>query len=191
MLIIESAFTIIDFETTGQMEDYPNAPWQVGMVYFANGRLQPRHSYTSLLNCGDRPFNPYAPGRHAQIRGQILSAPTIQDLWPVLRQWLVDRLLVAHNAATEKKCLGEQFPMHRFGPWVDTLSLARTAYPDAPSHRLGELLSALKLRQQADAMCPGLEAHDALYDACATGILLEHLLHLPGWDSLTIEDLAT
>ncbi len=190
MFANQAAYTVIDFETTGMVEGFPNVPWQVGMVYFAGGTMQADHVFQSLLNVGRRPFNPYAPGRHAQLRNEILSAPTLHDLWPTLDGWLSGRLIVAHNAATEKKCLGEAFPMHTFGPWVDTLSLARIAYPALSSHQLGDLVDALGLRGRLTTVCQGLAPHDAFYDACASALLLEHLLHLPGWDDLRVEDLV-
>ncbi len=190
MLAKDAAFTVIDFETTGVVDDHPNAPWQIGVVFFARGRLRDEHMFSSLINVGERPFNPYAPGRHAQLRNEILHAPTMRGLWPILVDWLDHRLLVAHNVATEKNCLTAAFPMHAFGPWLDTLSLARIAYPDAPSHQLEDLLERLQLKPRVATRCPGLAPHDALYDACASAVLLEHFLALPGWDKLTVEELA-
>ncbi|MDT8391205.1 MAG: exonuclease domain-containing protein [Lentisphaeria bacterium] len=189
MLARDAAFTSIDFETTGVVGDAPSLPWQVGLVFFAAGRVRGDHQFTSLLRVGDRPFNFYAPGRHARLRKEIAAAPTLCDLWPVLTGWLTNRLLVAHNTATEKKCLSEAFPLWRCGGWIDTLTLARIAYPDASSHQLSDLLAILNLKEATDRLCPGLEAHDALYDACASAVLLEHFLALPGWENVTVEHL--
>ena len=189
MLARDAAFTIIDFETTGVVDEAPSVPWQIGMVFFAGGRVRDEHQFTSLLRVGERPFNPYAPGRHAQLRNEIAAAPALCDLWPVLTGWLTDRLLVAHNAGTEKKCLGEAFPLWRCGGWIDTLALARVAYPDLPSHQLSDLLASLNLTSRTNQMCPGLEAHDALYDAFASAVLLEHFLALPGWENVTVDHL--
>lgn len=191
MLARNASFTVIDFETTGAVEGYPVSPWQVGMVRMAGGTVAGGHLLSSLINVGDRPFNPYAPGRHAALREEILAAPGIHDLWGVFDHWLSGRPLVAHNAATERKCLGEAFPLHTFGPWIDTLALARVAYPEAPSHQLGDVIAMLGLECCVEALCPGLEAHDALYDACASGVLLEHFLGLPGWEEITIGNLAS
>lgn len=189
MLARDAAFTIIDFETTGVVGDAPSLPWQIGLVFFAQGRVRGDHQFTSLLHVGNRPFNFYAPGRHAQLRREIAAAPALCDLWPVLTGWLTDRLLAAHNTGTEKKCLGEAFPLWRCGGWIDTLALARIAYPDVSSHQLSDLLAILNLKERTDRLCPGREAHDALYDACASAVLLEHFLALPGWENATVEHL--
>jgi len=97
---------------------------------------------------------------------------------------------VAHNAATEKKHLRAAAPIHKFGPWIDTLKLARIAYPAFVTHKLDDLVDILELGGRVAALCPERGAHDALYDAIACGVLLEHLLALPGWESLTVEQLA-
>jgi hypothetical protein len=48
----------------------------------------------------------------------------------------------------------------------------------------------LGLKQRVDELCPDKEAHDALYDAVASAMLLSHLLEQPGWESVTLAELA-
>lgn len=184
--------TVIDFETTGSVEGYPNEPWQIGMTHFADARVQPEYRCARYLRiAADRPFNVYAPGRHARIRDQLAEAPTLPKLWPELAPWLTGRPLAAHNAATEQNVLHQAFPMHAFGPWIDTLRLARIAYPDASSHKLEDLAERLGLHARAAAVCPDAGPHDALYDAVCCGLLLEHLLAQPGWRDAALDQLAT
>ncbi len=190
MLASQATLAVLDFETTGTVRNLPNEPWQIGMVLFHHGKVVTDTSFTSLLRVGDRPFNRYAPGRHDQLRDQIAAAPTLQELWPYLKPWLSNRCLAAHNIATEKNVLTQAFPLHPMGPWVDTLKLARIAYPDHPSHKLEDLIADLGIKPRIDASCPGLEAHDALYDAIACATLLEFLLSLPDWDTLPLDTLA-
>ena len=186
----DTLITVIDFETTGEVEGFPNQPWQVGMVLFRDGTVRTETAFESLLRVGERPFNPYAPGRHSQLRAAIAAAPRPDDLWPTLSPWLLDRCLVAHNVAAEKRCLADAFPLHRLGPWIDTLALARLAFPAMPSHQLEDLLPALGLAEQVRRLCPGRQPHDALYDAVACACLLEFLLHLPGWEDASVEALS-
>ena len=190
MLASEAQFAVLDFESTGSVAGFANEPWQIGMVSFAAGRAAAECSYSSLLRVGRRPFNIYAPGRHALVRDELAVAPLLTDLWPVLSSWLLERPLVAHHAATEQKFLGEAFPLHRFGPWVDTLELARIAYPGRASHRLEDLVEALALGPRVRGLCPGLAPHDALFDAVACALLLEHLLSLPHWQGIGVADLV-
>ena len=82
-------------------------------------------------------------------------------------------------------------PMHRFGPWIDTLRIARKAWPGCPSYALGDLVAMLGLKQQVEALCPNKEAHDALYDAVASAMLLSYLFEQPAWESVTLAELAS
>ncbi len=189
MLAREATFTVIDFETTGVVEGHPNEPWQIGMVRFRNGKLVPEESFESLLRVGDRPFNPKAPGDHHKRRDEIAKAPTIHEIWEDLKPWWFGQPLVAHNASVERNIIHQATPMHEPGPWIDTLRLARLAYPDEASHKLEDLTARLELTRRVKEICPGLEAHDALYDAVACGLVLEHLLSLEGWHQAQVEQL--
>lgn len=179
----------IDFETTGLVPGYRNEPWQIGLAPICNGEVGVGLS-DSLLNVGDRPFNKFAPGRHAQLRGKIAVAPTLNELWPRLWPRLVGTFLVAHNVGTERTMLASSAPLHVFGPWIDTLSLARAAWPGLGSYALEDLCALFRLDAAVSSRCPGRAPHDALYDAVACALLLLHLLKQPGWETLSAEELA-
>jgi DNA polymerase-3 subunit epsilon len=182
--------SVIDFETTGSVAGYPIEPWQVGIVRVRNGRVCADERFESLLRVGDRPFNPRAPGRHAQIRAQLAEAPLPGELWPELAGWATGLPLAAHNTGTERGVLSRLAPLHRFGPWLDTLALVRRAYPGLASKALEDVAAVLGLETRIRALCPGRCAHDALYDAFACAVLLEHLLALPDWGRITVEALS-
>ena len=189
------AFSAIDFETTGAVPGFPNEPWQVGVVSVAENIAHcasgiQHCSFESLLRVApDRPFNKWAPGRHAKIRAELAEAPALADLWPELAPRLAGPV-VAHNAGTERTLLRTAAPLHVPGPWIDTLALARKAWPAAPSHALEDLVPALGLLPRLQALLPGREPHDALYDAAACALLLLHVLAQPGWGSLSPAELA-
>jgi len=189
MLASEFTVTVIDFEGTGIVKGHADEPWQIGMVLVENGRVVPDKVFTSFLQVGNRPFNRHAPGRHAQLRNEIAAAPPLEQLWPSLRSWLQGSPLAAHNAATEKRYLRNTFPLHPMGPWIDTLKLARIAYPTIASHKLEEILLHMDLKARVDNLLPNLEPHDALYDAMGCAVLLEAVLALPGWESVTLDAL--
>ncbi len=185
-----ACFAAVDFETTGAVAGYPVEPWQVGIVRLRAGRVCEGESFESLLRVGERPFNPRAPGRHASLRKELAEAPAPGELWPQLSGWVTGLPLVAHNVGTERGVLSRLAPLHRLGPWVDSLALVRHAYPALGSKALEDVVSALGLAPRVRALCPGRGAHDALYDAFACAALLEHLLGLPGWERVTVEALA-
>ena len=182
--------TVLDFETTGAVSGHADEPWQVGMVEMQAGRVTGRYHESYLRVAAGRPFNPYAPGRHAEIRGVLAAAPPPAELWPVWRPWLEGRPLAAHNIGTEKKFLQRVAPLHEFGPWIDTLKLARRVRPDLGGHALADVCAALDVVDRARALCPGRDWHDALFDAFASALVLEHCLALPGWEDVSVEALS-
>ncbi|MDA3924309.1 MAG: 3'-5' exonuclease [Kiritimatiellae bacterium] len=186
MLARKCVFSVIDFETTGAVAGYPVDPWQVGIVTVDHGRVMAESFFESYMHIGDRPFNPQAPGRHAQIRAELSQAPTPGTLWPEISEWLSSRALVAHNIGTERTVLSKMAPLHRLGPWVDTLTLTRKSYPGFASKALENVIAELHLEPHLHDLCPDRDAHDALYDAFACAILLEHYLALSGWENVTI-----
>jgi DNA polymerase III epsilon subunit-like protein len=189
--ILECRITVLDYETTGSVRGFPTEPWQVGMVALEKGRVAPNTMFESLLKVdANRPFNPHAPGRHALLRDEIAEAPAPQDLWPSIRSRLTDYPLCAHNVGTEKKFTRLMAPMHQFGIWIDTLRIARKVWPGCASYALDDLTVLLDLKPKVDELCKEKEAHDALYDAVASALLLEHLLEQPGWESITVGELA-
>lgn len=188
-LACRARFVVLDFETTGAVAGWPVEPWQVGLVCVDDGCIQ-AEGFESLLRVApDRPFNPHAPGRHAQVRDRLAAAPTLTELWPVLARHLAGVPLVAHNTGTERTLLAQALPMHRLGPWLDTLRLVRRYYPGLASAGLGDVIEVLGLRPRVAQYCPGRETHDALYDAFACAVLLEHFLRLPGWERVTLPGL--
>lgn len=192
MAIFDAEITVLDYESTGSMQGFPNEPWQIGLVSLKGGQVDPGSMFESLLSVDiNRPFNPHAPGRHARQRDEIAAAPAPHKLWPSIMDRLTQFPLCAHNTATEKKFIRAMAPMHKFGLWIDTLKVARKVWPGCPSYALEDLLSMFGLKPKVDELCPGREAHDALYDAVAAAMLLEHLLEQPGWENVTVGELAS
>ena len=187
---MDAVITVLDFETTGSVRGFENEPWQIGMVSLKAGRIDSESLLESLMRIDiNRPFNPHAPGRHAQLRDDLAAAPSPQELWPKIMPRLTEFPLCAHNVATEKKFTRLMAPMHRFGMWIDTLRIARKVWPGAASYSLDDLVVMLNLRTRVESFCPGRGAHDALYDAVASAALLEHLLEQPGWGDTTVGEL--
>ncbi|MFA6930286.1 MAG: 3'-5' exonuclease [Lentisphaeria bacterium] len=182
----------IDFESTGSSPGFNNTPWQIGMVLLRNGKLCPDCHYSSLLKVPEeQPFNPYTPGRWAALRKELAQAPSLLELWPVLQTWFSGRILLAHNVPVERNLLKQSFPFHHFGPWLDTLVLARLAFPGQITYKLEDLTANLGLSDSMASLCPDSMAHDALYDALACGKLLQLILTEPTWRQASLESLST
>lgn len=185
------SFLALDFETTGTVKGYPSLPWQIGAVSLRDGAVTlEAPSLDSYLHVPeDWPFSRHAPGEHRANRAAIAAAPPPLEVWQSLHPLLLQSIPVAHNAATERTILARLAPLAHYSCWVDTLSLTRRAYPGLPSYALERLIPCLRLQPCLDRLVPGRAPHDAFYDAAACGLLLEHLLSLPGWTTLTLEAL--
>ena len=189
-LALEHDFVAIDFETTGVVGRLPDEAWQLGMVRVRGGVLQPAEVFESYLFVGDRPFNPHTPGRHAKIRSLLSEAPHLVDLWPELRPWWTGNPLLAHNVGTERKFVQRTAPLHRTGPWIDTLKLVRIAFPTMTSHALSDVLAQLGLLREVQDVCPGRDPHDALFDAVGCAVLFLFLMRMDSWSQVSLESLV-
>ncbi len=187
----EVQLVAVDFESTGHVPGYGDQPWQLGLVPIRLGEVTADGVYETYLHIPeDRPFNPFAPGSWRAVRGQLAVAPGLTDLWPQLRSLIGGVPLVAHNTATEKKFFRKAWPLHRIGPWIDTLKLARLAYPGLSGYDLQTVVEVAGLTGHVRRLVPHREAHDALYDAMACALLLCHLMRRPGWSGLTVSELS-
>ena len=148
-------------------------PVQVGLASWSadGGHDDPFVSYIYT----DQPIQWSARKVHGIGPEQLADAPSLLSLWPDLRQRLAGAIIVAHGKGTEKRFL-RAFPGHGFGPWIDTLLLGRAAWPDLGDHSLGALCHDCGLTDQVRVLVPGKSWHDALFDAVASLVLLEHLL---------------
>jgi len=169
----EISFAAIDFESAGTGPSLTDEPVQVAVAHWSGGDI------TTVLNSYIAPTRAVtwaARKVHGISDIDLKNAPPLFSLWPKLRDCLGGRWLVAHSASTEKRFL-RAFPLHGFGPWLDTLWLARAMYPRLASHALGGACVELGLMESAELSAAGFRWHDAGSDAVASLVLLRHLLH--------------
>jgi len=185
-----ASFVSVDFESTGTVPGYPDEPWQIGVVPIEKGQVMIGRSYESFIRVwAERPFSPFAPGSWRLVRDQLARAPTLPDMLTVLNERIMIHPLVAHNASTERKHFRKAWPLHRPGPWIDTLKLARLAFPGWSDYSLDAVVERLEISNDLNQLLPGRTAHDALYDAAASALLLCYLLKQPALEMVTVDDL--
>ena len=137
-------FAAIDFETTGYEDGGRNEPWQLGFALVRDSEI-------------------------VETREWFFGTPLTPDFEPLMAQWddfyphLAGRRLVAHNIACERTILTRIAPLTKWGPWTDTMKIAKARYPRLPSYRLGDLCEMFGLVPQME----GRTWHDGLYDAVA------------------------
>ena len=137
-------FVALDFETTGYEPGSSNDPWQLGIAVVRESRI-------------------------VETKEWFFGTELTPDFEPMMAQWedfypyLADRPLVAHNIACEKTILTRVAPLTNWGPWTDTLKLAKRRYPTLGSYKLGDLCEMFGCVPQIE----GRTWHDGLYDAVA------------------------
>lgn len=108
-----------------------------------------------------------------------------------LSQILVNKpeLLVSHNIQTEKNLLKKYLPYSRFknnndsfswGPWLDTIKLYKTLYPELEKYEL-KILKDIFVKDEIENFSKKYckkgksKPHNALYDAVCTYLLVKRL----------------
>ena len=172
-LIRHCRFTAIDFESAGAARGKTDSPVQIGI---ASWSVAAGHddSFVSYLRT-DQPILWAARKVHGIGPEHLIEAPALLMLWPEVKKRLAGAIVVAHGKGTEKRFL-RTFPGHGFGPWIDTLLLARAAWPDLPDHSLGALCEMHGLTENIRSLVPEKSWHDALFDAVASLVLLARLI---------------
>ncbi len=185
-LVRHCRFTAIDFESAGAARGKTDTPVQIGL---ASWSAESGHAdaFVSYLRT-DQPIQWAARKVHGIGPEHLADAPALLMLWPDVKKRLSGAVVVAHGKGTEKRFL-RAFPGHGFGPWLDTLLLARAAWPDLPDHSLGALCEARGLTAAIQALVPGKSWHDALFDAVASLVLLAHLIDSHALDDHFVEAL--
>ncbi len=168
-------FTAIDFESAGAARGKTDTPVQVGLASWSAAAGHD-DAFVSYLHTS-APIQWSARKVHGIGPEDLAGAPTLLSLWPEMKKRLAGAVVVAHGKGTEKRFL-RAFPGHGFGPWIDTLHLARAVWPELPDHSLGALCEARGLADRVRSLVPARAWHDALFDAVASLVLLEHIVSL-------------
>lgn len=167
-------FVVIDVETACSRV---SSICQVGIVGFKNG--VELFEYETLVDPLDR-FSSFNTRIHGITCDHVMGAPTFGDIHTILDGHLSGRITVAHSVF-DKGALGAACTIHARSmietTWIDSVRVAKRAWPELPSHRLNVLTKFLGVRHKH---------HDALSDARAAGMVIvraiEHTgIGLAGW----------
>lgn len=157
-------FCAIDFETANSRD---TSACSIGIAVVENGSVKETHHYYI------KPFPEYFSAKNISIHGirptDVVDAPTFDQLWPIIRQYIDGRVIAAHYAPFDVGVLLgalDYYGVKR--PESDILCscrMARVAFPMLPSHKLNIVCGYLNIP---------LDHHRADSDAegCA-GIIIE------------------
>lgn len=185
----DAAWAAIDFEGTGSAPGQSDEAVQIGIAVSNVIGQQPGNFFRSYVRPESR-VTRAAASVHRIADRDLQGAPPLTGLWPEIKSRLSGAVVVAHGAGTEKRFL-RAFPMHGFGPWIDTLAVSRMLLPELADHSLAAVVAACGLEGELREACPGLDWHDALFDAVACLVFLRHCLARGGMDDVVVGQLVT
>lgn len=93
-------FTAIDFETANSS---PSSICQIGLARFENGTLV--HSVDQLVRPPENMYQYYNTKVHGIHSKMTENAPTFEQLWPSMKQFIQHQHVVAHNIQFDSTCL--------------------------------------------------------------------------------------
>lgn len=181
----DAVWAALDFESAGAAPGRSDEPVQAGIAVWRGGEIG--DFFRSYIRPQAR-ITPPARAVHGISDEQVAAAPPMALLWPEFKSRLGGAVVVAHGAGTEKRFL-RAFPLHGFGPWLDTLAMARAALPALSEHSLGAVADALGVEGEVRLLCAGLDWHDALFDAAACLVILRCLVERCGLSGATVGEL--
>ncbi|HEU0066063.1 MAG TPA: exonuclease domain-containing protein [Sphingomonas sp.] len=163
-------FVVIDVETACSRS---SSICQIGIVAYHAGREV--FAWETLVDPCDE-FSAFNTAIHGIAAHHCEGAPDFPTLHAVIDGHLTGRLTVAHSSfdrhALAKACLLHDRPPIETR-WLDSVTVARRAWPDLANHKLGTLARHLGLIHRH---------HDALSDARAAGMVILHAIEHTGID---------
>lgn len=149
---------VIDFETTGMSPLQGDRATEIGVVLMEGEQVVDR--WHSLMNAGVRiPY--FIESLTGISNAMVQAAPPAAQVMAEAARFVGDTPMAAHNAAFDRRFWQAELALAGLAaphPFICTVMLSRRLYPDAPSHRLGDLASYHRLPSTG-------QAHRALADA--------------------------
>jgi DNA polymerase-3 subunit epsilon len=165
---VPSPIAVIDFETTGMTPAQGARATEVAIVLIEGERVVDR--FASLMKTGV-----WIPPFITQLTGitnaMVNAAPAAEGVMREAARFVGGAPMVAHNAAFDSKFWQSELRYAGLDaphPFACTVLLSRRVYPDAPSHKLGNLIGHLGLTRAG-------RAHRALADAEMAAALLARM----------------
>lgn len=166
----EPDFVVVDVETACARV---SSICQIGIVGFRGGRET--FAFETLVDPCDE-FSSFNTRIHGISCDHVVGKPSFGQLHETVAAHLSGRINVAHSYF-DKGALAAACRVHDRTPietrWLDSVRVAKRAWPDLPSHRLDALTRFLGVRHKH---------HDALSDARAAGMVIVRAIDHTGID---------
>jgi len=169
-------YVVFDTETTGMRLSEGDKVISISGVRIRRGRIQNAEIFHSLVNPG-RSIPPESIQFHHIEDQMVADAPSISQVYPQFAEFVGDSILVAHNAAFDKKCLemaaAEAGVPLIDNPILDTLFLSYGIHEGTEGHSLDAMAERMGITIEG--------RHTSLGDARATAqVFLGLISLLPG-----------
>ena len=161
---------VIDFETTGMVPAQGARATEVAIVLLEGSQVVDR--FASLMQTGAW-IPPFIEELTGISNAMVAAAPPAEAVMREAARFVGGAPMVAHNAAFDSKFWQSELQhagLQATQPFACTVLLSRRVYPDAPSHKLGNLIDHLGLPRTG-------RAHRALADAEMAAALLARMQH--------------
>lgn len=135
-----NSVVVLDFETTGLSPNLGDRAIEIGAVKLVDGEIV--DSFQQLMNPGFR-VSSFIESYTGITNNMLLTAPSCGEVMAAFSEFIADENLIAHNASFDKRFLDaelERINCGYSGEFACSLLVARRLIPDAPSHKLGELV---------------------------------------------------
>ncbi len=169
-------YVVFDTETTGMRLSQGDKPISISGIRIRRGRVQNADIFHSLINPGRRIPHDSIQFHHIEDH-MVADAPSFREVYPKFLEFIGDSVLVAHNAAFDKKCL--EIAATEAGlplidnPFLDTLLLSYGIHEGVEGHNLDNIAERMGITIEG--------RHTSLGDARATAhVFLGFLSLLPG-----------
>lgn len=163
-------FAVVDLETTGPQHEDDNHIIQFGCAIVKNLKVIKTYSFMINPHCDI----PLAVENLTHIHNEdVKQEKDFTYYAPKIIKILTGTIFVAHNVNFDLPFLNYELVQHGFealtNKAIDTVELAKIAFPTLPSYKLSDLTTQLKIKH--------LNPHKADSDAYSTAILLIKTIH--------------
>lgn len=162
-------FVVIDVETANRGR---HSICQIGIVGYRDG--EECFAEETLVDPCDA-FEPFNIAFHGISPERVAGSPSFRDLHGWVHERMSGRIAVAHSNF-DQSALAAACRRDMLAPigcrWIDSVSVARIAWPGLPSYKLNALAKMFDIR---------FRHHDALEDARTAGqVMLRAMAHAGG-----------
>lgn len=170
-----NSYVALDVETAN---DFRGSICSIGLVKFQNGKVI--DDFYSLIN-PEEEFDDFNIFIHGITPDDVINSPTFPEIRKSIVNFIGKNIVVAHFAQFDMGALSDAYQKYEL-PFDDihyicSYRLAKVALPGQLNYKLKRLAKNLNIE---------LDHHNALSDAKASGLILNHLMTINDFSDLDL-----